>query len=499
MNVLLIYPEFPATYWSFKHALKFVGKRSSFPPLGLLTVAAMLPKDWNLRLVDVNVNPLRDKDLQWADMALISGMVVQKKSAKEIIGRCKTAGVRTVCGGPLFTCEPESFPEADHLVLNEAELTLPPFLADLRLGTPKPRYESRELPDLHETPVPRWDLVDMKRYASMSLQFSRGCPFDCEFCNVTALFGHRPRIKTSAQILAELDAIHKGGWNGSIFFVDDNFIGNKRFLRHDLLPALIKWQHADGRKKRIPFFTEASINLADDTDLMNLMSQAGFDTVFVGIETPAEEGLAECNKKQNKGRDLIECVKVIQRHGLQVQAGFIVGFDSDTATIFQRQIDFIQKSGIVMAMVGILQAPVGTRLYERMKKEGRLLGHASGDNANGATNIKLAMPVDKVTDGYRKIFENIYLPKPYYQRVKTFLKEYKRPAVEMRFQWSHLLGFVRSMIHLGLIGRERYQYWRLLLWTLCRRADLFPTAVTLAIVGHHFRKVYESHAYDTVS
>ena len=341
MNILLVYPEFPDTFWSFKHALKFIRKRASLPPLGLMTVAAMLPPEWGKRLVDVNVTKLRDRDLAWADYAFVSAMTVQRDSAHQIVSRCKKAGVKTVAGGPIFVSEYEQFEDVDHFVLNEAEITLPLFLTDLARGQARRIYTTSEFPDIHKTPAPLWELADLKRYATMSIQFSRGCPFNCEFCNVTALFGHRPRIKTAEQIIAELDGLYDQGWRGQVFFVDDNFIGNKGYLKNHLLPALIQWQKG---KKGIPFNTEASVNLADDEPLMEMMVKAGFDAVFIGIETPNEESLAECNKQQNKNRNLLESVKRMQRAGLQVTGGFIVGFDSDTPSIFERQIEFIKKA-----------------------------------------------------------------------------------------------------------------------------------------------------------
>jgi radical SAM superfamily enzyme YgiQ (UPF0313 family) len=413
-------------------------------------------------------------------------MMVQRKSAHETIARCKEAGLKMVAGGPLFTSEYEMFDEVDHFVLNEAELTLPAFLQDLERGCVRRIYTTAEFADIHQTPIPMWELIDLKRYATMNIQFSRGCPFNCDFCNVTALFGHRPRIKTSGQIIAELDRLHQLGWDGQVFFVDDNFIGNKKYLMTELLPSLIEWQKG---KKGFLFNTEASINLADNGDLMQMMVEAGFDTVFVGIETPDEDSLAECNKKQNKGRNLIESVKSIQRTGLQVQGGFIVGFDSDGPSIFQRQIDFIQNSGIVTAMVGLLQAPPGTKLYERLKKEGRLSGLLSGDNVDGTTNIIPKMDMRQLLKGYEKILHSIYRPRPYYKRIKTFLREYKPPKISINLDLQRFLAFFRTSIRIGIFGKERIQYWNLLVWTLCRCPKLLPLAITLAIHGHHFRKV----------
>jgi radical SAM superfamily enzyme YgiQ (UPF0313 family) len=318
MNVLLVYPKFPDTFWSFKHALKFVRKRASLPPLGLLTVGAMLPESWAKRLVDVNVRKLRKSDLDWADVVFISGMIAQQDSAHELIARCRAAGKTVVAGGPLFNLGHEQFPEVNHFVLNEAEVPLPRFLRDFERGAARRMYAPPELPDIRQTPPPLWELADMRHYATMSVQFSRGCPFDCEFCNITAMFGHRPRLKTTAQMIAELDGLRQAGWRGAVFFVDDNFIGNKRVLKEELLPALIRWQQGG---RGTPLFTEASINLADDAELMRLMVEAGFNQVFVGIETPEEEGLAECNKRQNQKRDLVADVKRIQRAGLEVQGG----------------------------------------------------------------------------------------------------------------------------------------------------------------------------------
>jgi len=491
MKILLIYPKYPDTFWSFKYALKFISKKASFPPLGLLTVASMLPEEWEKKLMDMNVSALTEDDLKWADYVFLSAMVVQKKSAIEVIRRCKNLGIRIVAGGPLFTTRYEEFEDIDHFVLNEAESTLPSFLEDLKKGCAQHIYTSKEWPDLSKTPPPQWELINMKKYASMCIQYSRGCPFNCEFCDIIVLNGHKPRTKGKNQILGELEALHAQGWRSSVFFVDDNFIGNKKKLKKELLPSLIDWM----KQKKYPFsfLTEASINLSDDEELMRLMVKAGFKKVFIGIETPNEESLTECNKHLNKNRDLIACVKKIQDNGLEVQGGFIVGFDNDPPSIFEKQISFIQKSGIVTAMVGLLNAPPGTKLYHRLKKEDRLLNDSSGDNTDFSLNFIPKMNVETLMNGYKKILNTIYSPKHYYKRVITFLKGYKSKPLKKKinFKFSHFKAFLKSIWFLGIKGKERLHYWKLVSWTLIRRPRFFNLAISFAIYGFHFRKIAE--------
>lgn len=486
MKAMLLYPKFPDTFWSFKHALKFIRKRASLPPLSLLTIASMLPESWDKTLVDVNVQNLTDADLEWADVVLVSAMVAQRTSSHELIARCKAAGKTVIAGGPLFGMEWEEFPLVDHFVLREAETILPEFLQDFENGCARRVYRATEFPDIRRTPSPMWELADLSRYATMSIQFSRGCPFDCDFCNITSLFGREPRIKTGAQIVAELDGLYRAGWSGLVFFVDDNLIGNKRQLKQDLLPALIQWKKEN---PGISFNTETSINLADDAELMRLMVEAGFETVFIGIETPDNSSLAECSKNQNLGRNLLENVRTIQHAGIQVQAGFIVGFDADAVSIFQRQVEFIQKSGIVTAMVGLLQAIPDTRLYRRLQREGRILQNPSGDNVDGTTNFIPRMKLEVLSEGYKKILRGIYSPRPYYQRIRTFLREYHPPKIKTTLSWGNIKTLMYSNFRLGIIGRERFHYWGLIIWTLFLHPTLLKTAVTLAIYGHHFRKV----------
>jgi radical SAM superfamily enzyme YgiQ (UPF0313 family) len=494
MKILLIYPNNPDTFWSFRHALKFISKKACYPPLGLLTVAAMLPESWDKRLVDMNAQTLSDKELQWADYVFISAMTIQRESVKKLLTRCRQLGVLTVAGGPLFTTSPDEFDEVDHLVLNEAEITLPPFLEDLQRGQARHIYTSERRAELKDTPIPLWELINTKKYAAMNIQYSRGCPFDCEFCDITALFGRVPRTKTTEQLLDELESLYVGGWRGGVFFVDDNFIGDKKKLKNDILPALIQWMERRGHP--FNFITEASINLADDGELMEMMVTAGFEEVFIGIETPSEEGHHESGKEQNKNRDLLDCVKRIQKSGLQVQAGFIVGFDSDSPTIFERQIRFIQESGIATAMVGMLTALSGTKLYQRLVKEGRMLEDASGNNTSIATNFVPKMKMELLVNGYRTIIDTIYAPKNYYRRVTTFLKDYQplqRGGIHLKP--GYLGALFKSMLILGLFGKERFQYWKLFFWSLFRRPRLFPTAITLAIYGFHFRKIAEKISY----
>ena len=488
MNILLVYPRFPETFWSFTYALGFIGKKAAFPPLGLITVASLLPAHWPKRLVDLNVEGLADKDLAWADMAFISGMAVQRSSAKAVIASCRAANLPVVAGGPLFTAEPDQFGDVDHLVLDEAEVTLPAFLSDWQDDHPQKIYRAPDFCDIGDTPAPAWDLVDTRRYAAMNIQFSRGCPFNCEFCNVTELFGHRPRMKTPVQVIAELDRIYATGWRSSIFFVDDNFIGNKGYLKTYLLPALIEWRR---NKTGCVFLTEASINIADDTDLMDMMVKAGFDSVFIGIESPDEDSLTECRKTHNTKRDLLRDVKNIHRSGLQVMGGFIVGFDNDSPSIFQRQIDFIQKSGIVTAMVGLLQAPPGTRLFKRLQQERRIANIFNGDNVDGTTNIVPRMGIGRLIEGYQSIMRQLYSPKGYYQRVRTLLKELKAPEITQPLSLQRFLSFFRAAFWIGFLGKERWQYWQLMIWTLIRKRRMMPVAITLSIYGYHYRKICE--------
>jgi len=489
MRVLMVYPQFPDTFWSFKHALRFVNRKNNNPPLGLLTISSMLPQDWQRKLVDLNIHRLKDSDIQWADLVFISAMDVQRGSVHEILPRVKQFGKYIVAGGPLFTGEHDQFPLIDTFVLNEGEITFPRFLADFTAGNQLHKiYETTEYADIRSSPLPDLSIIDLNQYECMSIQVSRGCPFHCDFCNVTALLGHIPRIKSVEQIIAELEQLYRAGWRHNVFVVDDNFIGNKKYLKNELLPALIAWKEG---KTGFHLITEASINLADDPELMTLMARAGFVDVFIGIETPNESSLSECNKKQNSKRDLIRDIKTIQNHGMQVMAGFIVGFDNDPPDIFDRMITFIQNSGIVTAMVGLLQAPFGTKLYARMKKEGRILQEMSGDNSDGTTNIQTKIPPPILSRGYFRIMKNIYAPQMLYPRIKTFLENFNPRKVTVNIRLNELLAFIKSLFVMGFNPIEYRYYWDLIWWTIRHDIRKFPTAITMVIYGYHFRTITE--------
>lgn len=491
LKILLVYPDYPDTFWSFRHAVKFLSRKVLSPPLGLLTVAALLPKTWERRLVDLNADVLKDEDIEWADYVFLSAMEVQQRSVMEIVNKVKTCGKKIVAGGPLFTMVPERFQELDHLILYEAEATLSCFIEDLRKGEEKPIYTSTQWPDITSSPIPEWNLIDIWKYGVMAIQYCRGCPFDCDFCDVRLLNGKKPRTKTEAQVLGELEALYQKGWRGPVFFVDDNFIVRPKELKDEILPALINWNVKRGYP--FSFFTQASIDLAGDDDLMELMVKAGFDSVFVGIETPEEKSLHECHKIMNKHRDMMEAVKKMQRFGLEVSGGFIVGFDSDPPNIFEKQINFIQQSGVVTAMVGLLNAPRGTELYERLQKEDRLLGDFTGDNTDFSINFVPKMGLQQLLEGYKYLVTFIYSPRHFYKRLITFLTNYSPPKQgRYHIRLDYIKAFFHSIWIIGILGEERFYYWRTLLWTLLRRPQLLPIYVRLAIYGYHFRKVFNA-------
>jgi radical SAM superfamily enzyme YgiQ (UPF0313 family) len=498
MNALLIYPEFPDTYWSFKYALKFLGKRAAQPPLGLMTIAALLPDAWKKRLVDTNVERLRDRDLAWADVAMVSGMHIQRDSLDAIVKRCHAFGLRTVVGGPIASSISSADLRADCVVIGEAESLIADLAHDLEHRTVKAVYQAAERPEMYTSPLPDLTLIKMNRYSTMTVQYSRGCPFNCEFCDIIEIYGRRPRTKAVTQVIAELDQLRAAGWREAVFIVDDNFIGNKVRAK-ELLRALTEWRRL--YKTNFAFSTEASLNLADDPELMQLMKDAGFTSVFLGIETPDESGLIASNKLQNTRRSLLNSVALIQSYGMQVMGGFILGFDTDRDDIFDRMVDFIQKSGIPVAMVGLLQAMPGTQLFRRLWKEGRILNAGDGDNTNDKLNFLPHMDADKLVEGYCSVLKRIYACDAYYDRVKLYLSRSQprhgdRNPRQRWFTKSNARAFVTSLVRQGVFGTQRWSYWKFLLTVATRYRHCVGVAMTLSVMGYHFqvmtRRLFEN-------
>lgn len=490
MKVLLVWPEIPITYWGGQYAVKLMSRLALMPPLGLLTVAALLPKDWTLRLIDLNIQQIRPTDIDGADLVLVSGMAIQHKSMMEVINMCRRARVPSVVGGPHATSSPEKFADAAHLVLDEGEITLPLFLSDYQAGNPHRIYTARgEKPDITQSPVPRFDLLSSGAYAEMCIQFSRGCPFACEFCDITTLYGKKPRTKTPKQMVRELQTIYDLGFRGEVFLVDDNFIGNKKNVKL-MIVELIAWMEQNDYPFRL--FTEASLNLADEDELLELMAKAGFFSVFVGIETPSLESLRETRKYQNLHGDMLSKIHKIQQYGIEVTAGFIVGFDHDTKDIFDRQIEFITAARIPMAMVGPLNAMPNTQLWERLKKEVRLKADFDGDNL-GFCNFETAMPALDLVRGYRAVLVALYSPANFFARLKDLISSQKGSCNETRGRLtpSKVRAFaplLEGFLRLSTISDHafRKEYWRFMLWVFCRRPDRFLFALCRAIVGFHF-------------
>lgn len=498
MKILLIYPEYENTFWNVKKVLNVLGKKAPYPPLGLLTVAAMLPDYWEKKLIDMNCQALKDEHIKWADYVLISSIVGQKQSTKKIVNKVQEIGKTIIAGGSLFTTGWEEFSNIDTLVLGEAEEVIPVLVKDMENKNLRKIYSMENFPPIQKVPIPLWSLVNLSYYNSVCIQLSRGCPYNCEFCDVVQLNGRVPRIKSNKQIIEELDSVYELGWRAGVFFVDDNFIGNKNTLKSKLLPEIIKWQK--DRKYPFTLSTQASINLADDSKLMEMMTDAGFATVFIGIETPDPDGLEECGKYHNKNRNMLESVKKIQNMGFEVNAGFILGFDSDKETVFQNQIDFIQKSGIVAAMVGLLNVSPKSRLHERLEKANRLINNKSNKNTSelSVLNFIPKMQASTLIDGYENVLTTIYSPRCYFARIKTFLREYrpkklKRP--EVRFY--HIRGLLSSLWFLGIKENGRHYYWNLLLWSLFKRPCLLPYAVGLPLGLLHFKTLAWAKQYNS--
>lgn len=485
-HILMVYPEFPATYWSYEHVLSFTGKMSLQPPLGLLTVAALLPRNYDVKLIDLNVTSEGLEDaVEKADLVFISAMIIQKASFEDVVRLCTEAGTPVVAGGPYPISSHEHIEGVGHFILDEAEVTLPAFLEDFEAGVPEPIYSSGgEKPDLSATPIPRFDLIDVGAYQMMSLQYSRGCPFNCEFCDIIEMFGRKVRVKSTEQFIRELDAVYATGFTGNLFVVDDNFIGNKKEVKN-LLPELAAWQEA--RNYPYQLSTEASINLAHDDALLKMMVDSGFTMVFVGIETPDSDTLEHTQKCQNLRGNTIDDIKKIQAAGIEVCGGFIVGFDTDKEDIFDRQLEFIQEAGIPVAMVGMLTALPNTQLYRRLKSENRLIEESSGDNTHRFNlNFLPKMSLDTVIEGYRNLLGKIFSPKLYFKRCMTLLK--KKPiqrTKNRKLSKADIHAFFNSLFR-QTFSRYGLRYLFFLVRSFFHTRISFSEAVALAVKGHHF-------------
>ncbi len=496
LKALLVYPEFPDTFWSMKHAVRIMGKKSTYPPLGLMTVSSLLGNEWEKKLIDLNVEPLTQEQIDWADYIFISAMNVQIDSVRDIIKVTKQRGKKIVAGGTLFTHEYHLFPEVDHFVLNEGEITLPNFLNDLKKGSPQKIYSSDEFANVQSSPLPDWEIINPKKYSYAIVQYSRGCPYNCDFCDVTTLFGRNPRVKTPGQIISELDIIVKEKGFNFILFADDNLIGNRRKLMNELLPKIIEWRKT--LKSAVYFHTQVTVNLADDEKLMSMMLEAGFRNIFVGIETPDEESLKLSRKTQNLNRDLIKSINKLHSRGFIVVGGFIVGFDNDDENIFERQYNFIQESGIVLATVNILKSPPGTALYERMKKENRLIDNFSFQEYK--SNFRPVMDSQILENGFRELIQKVYSPEFVYQRIKKFLNDYSYPKLKHKtpekLKLKYLLPFINSVLQIGIKSDFRKYFWSLFFWTIKNKRKYLDHAMLNTIMMYQLNALlnnYKSH------
>lgn len=496
-NALFVYPKFPPSYWGFKYALEFLRKKSSMPPLGLLTIAGMFPDNYAMKVVDMNIEPLTDAHLQWADVVFTSTMIVQKTSLYEVAERCNRASVPIIAGGPHPTSyydniKAETDATIDHFLFGEVEEIFEDFLTDFENGAAKEIYRETRKPDITKTPPPRYDLININDYGSMALQFSRGCPFNCEFCDITKLFGRVPRTKSNEQMLDEFEMLYKLGWDGAMFVVDDNFIGNKRDAMR-LLPAVSKWQE----ERQFPFslYTEASVNLVEIPEMLDAMTEAGFNMVFLGIESPNDEALLSTSKGQNTSKEeeagsyLMRAIRKIQSRGMEVTGGFIIGLDGDTE--FDSHINFIQEAGIPMAMAGLLTALKETDLWYRLKQEDRLLVESSGNNTDMSLNFVPEMPREELIAEYRRVISTLYDPtlKNYFARCLTLLQHMPQTHNNVRsIGKEELLAFARS-IQKQLFSKQGLEYARFLAKAFKDHRPMFAEAVRLAVMGYHLEKI----------
>jgi radical SAM superfamily enzyme YgiQ (UPF0313 family) len=492
IKVLMIWPRFPPSFWGFAAMLELLREETIHPPLGLLTLAALCPKSWKIRLIDRSFETLHDRDILWADLVMVSGMGVQKDDIRQTLLRARALGKRTMIGGPYASSEPDTLLAlADHVVVGEPDEVFGRIAADLERGSAQRLYVIQDKPDVSKTPVPRFDLLKIEKYVSMAVQFSRGCPFQCEFCDIITLYGRKPRTKAPRRLLAELDALFELGWREQVFIVDDNFIGNhKRAL--ELARSLEQWQVSHDYP--FLFYTEASIDLAQRPELIEAMVRANFYYVFIGIESPSEQALRETKKYQNLRHDQLESIRFIQSQGLWVSGGFIIGFDSDTADIFERQRDFIERAAIPWAMAGFLQAPPTTPLYDRMLKQGRLLDEDAALSNFNSPNFRTLLPLPVLLQGLRETLVSLYSPSAFYNRAQRSLLTWETRERQKVTPYPFLLAlgvFVRSIFRQGILSSYRRAYWKFL-WQILTRWSRNPPklvmGMTMLLSGHHFIK-----------
>jgi radical SAM superfamily enzyme YgiQ (UPF0313 family) len=490
VKVLMVWPSFPPSFWGFEGVLQMIPERAMTPPLGLITVAALCPATWQIRLIDHAFQELRDEDLKWADLVMVSAMHAQRADALTVLRRSRDLGRRTFVGGPWASTDPDAaLRVADHVMVGEAEEAFPGIAAALENGTAHALYRIVDKPDMTRSPVPRFDLLQRDKYTSMPIQFSRGCPFQCEFCDIITIYGRRPRAKTPTQVIRELDVLRTLGWRNEVFIVDDNFIGNHAQALQ-LSRELIEWQKL--HQQPFSFYTEASIDLASRPELMDAMVEANFMYVFIGIETPSADALKESRKFQNLRKNNVEQVRIIQEKGLWVLAGFIVGFDSDDETIFARQLDFIDQTAIAWAMAGILMAPPTTALFDRMKREGRLIEDSPSTMQFGLPNFRTVLPLPILLRGLCTLLEGLYRPDAFFERAYNSLKVWQ-PRATQKPPYLGMYYNVRvlsaSIWQQGICSNYRLSYWRF----LYRMASSFwrsPAKIwlgfTVLLSAHHF-------------
>ncbi len=490
VKVLMIWPRFPSSFWSFSGMMELIPEETIHPPLGLLTVAALCPKSWAIRLIDRSFEDLLDEDILWADLVMVSGMRVQKEDMHRTLLRARRLGKRTMVGGPYASSEPQALLQyADHVVAGEPDEVFLEIAADLERGSAKQLYDIKDKPDVSKTPVPRFDLLKIKKYASMAVQFSRGCPFQCEFCDIITIYGRKPRTKSPDQLMAELDALFELGWRDQVFIVDDNFIGNHK-RASELAQSLQVWQQKHGTP--FLFYTEASMDLAQKPQLIDAMVKANFFYVFVGIESPSKESLAEAKKFQNLRRDPLECIRCLQNQGLWVTGGFILGFDSDTVDIFEQQREFIERAAIPWAMAGFLQAPATTPLHARMLKEGRMLPESDATSNFDTPNFRTLLPLPVMLQGFRDTLAALYFPSAFYDRAYRSLQQWQVSEQQKATDYPlrSMLGILaRSIFHQGILSSYRMAYWKFLFQILSNWSGNPPKlsmGITILLSGHHF-------------